>query len=391
MKRAGYTNALLHNVIVSHKWLPEFLIELKMSTNMKKEIPWLGEAVSKPDQKFIEAARAHQQKLTKPPGSLGQLEEIAITFAGLQKTLRPQLDNIHIAVFAGDHGITEENISAFPQAVTAQMLENFARGGAAINVLAKEINASLSVVDVGVNASASKANEVINKRVINGTANFSKSPAMDVASLEKALDVGRQVVQSGIENGMQLFIGGEMGIGNTTSATALAAALLEINVELLAGPGTGLDAKGVDHKRFVIEQALYFHKDEAVTTLDKLRCFGGVEIVALVGAFIHCAQQGLPVLVDGFIASVAALYAQALNPDTRDWFIFSHKSQEPGHAVILKTLNATALIDLNMRLGEGSGAAVAVSILKNALALHNNMATFEQAGVAGKMSNDNDR
>jgi nicotinate-nucleotide--dimethylbenzimidazole phosphoribosyltransferase len=162
-------------------------------------------------------------------------------------------------------------------------------------------------------------------------------------------------------------------------------------VEQLAGPGTGLDTKGVDHKRFVIEQALYFHKDEAVTVLDKLCCFAGTEIVALIGAYIYCAQQGIPVLVDGFIASVAALYAQALNPETRDWFIFSHKSQEPGHVLVLKSLAARPLIDLNMRLGEGSGAAVAVSILRNALALHNNMATFEQAGIAGKVSNDNDR
>ena len=351
---------------------------------MNQQIKWIEQEVSKPDLNILEAARAHQLQLTKPPGALGQLEEIAITLAAMQGTIHPELNNIHIAVFAGDHGITEEKVSAFPQAVTAQMLENFVQGGAAISVLAKELNAKLIVVDVGVNAPASSSENVIVKRVIDGTANFAHHPAMSFDALEKALEVGREIVQQAITDQMQLFIGGEMGIGNTTSATALAASLLEMNVEQLAGSGSGLDAKGVDHKRFVIEQALYFHAKDAVTVLEKLRCFAGVEIVALVGAYIYCAQNRIPVLVDGFIAGVAALYAQALNSGVREWFIFSHKSKEPGHTHILKALQAKPLIDLNMRLGEGSGAAVAVSIIKNALALHNNMATFSQAGVAGK-------
>lgn len=351
---------------------------------MNQQIEWIAQAVTKPDPKILEAARAHQLQLTKPPGALGQLEEIAITLAGMQGTIHPKLNNIHIAIFAGDHGITEEKVSAFPQAVTAQMVENFAHGGAAISVLAKEINAKLTVVDVGVNAPASTSDNVVVKRVVDGTANFSKHPAMSVDALEKAVLVGREIAQQANADNMQMFIGGEMGIGNTTSATALAASLLEMNVEQLAGPGTGLDEKGIDHKRFVIEQALHFHRKEVVTALDKLRCFGGVEIVALVGAYIYCAQNRIPVLVDGFITSVAALYAQALNKDVRDWFLFSHQSQEPGHIHILKSLVASPLIDLNMRLGEGSGAAVAVSIIKNALALHNNMATFAQAGVAEK-------
>lgn len=351
---------------------------------MNQQIEWIEQAVTKPDPKIIEAARAHQLQLTKPPGALGQLEEIAIALAGMQGTIHPELNNIHIAVFAGDHGITEEKVSAFPQAVTAQMVENFAQGGAAISVLAKEINAKLTVVDVGVNAPASSSDKVIVKRVVDGTANFAHHPAMSFDALEKALEVGRDIAQQAIADNMQLFIGGEMGIGNTTSATALAASLLEMNVEQLAGPGTGLDKKGIDHKRFVIEQALHFHCKDAVTVLDKLRYFAGVEIVALVGAYIYCAQNRIPVLVDGFIAGVAALYAQALNKGSRGWFLFSHKSKEPGHTHILESLNASPLIDLNMRLGEGSGAAVAVSIIKNALALHNNMATFAQAGVANK-------
>lgn len=351
---------------------------------MKQQIEWIEQLVSKPDQKIVDAARAHQLQLTKPPGALGQLEEIAITLAGMQGTVHPELDNVHIAIFAGDHGITEEKVSAFPQAVTAQMVENFAHGGAAISVLAKEVGARLMVVDVGVNAPASSSDKVIVKRIVDGTANFAHHPAMSFDALEKAFAAGREIVQQSIDNNMQLFIGGEMGIGNTTSASALAASLLDMSAEQLAGPGTGLDAKAVDHKRFVIESALHFHKKETVTVLDKLRYFAGVEIVALVGAYIYCAQNRIPVLVDGFITSVAALYAKALNKGSGDWFVFSHKSKEPGHAHILNSLDARPLIDLNMRLGEGSGAAVAVSIIKLALALHNNMATFAQAGVTEK-------
>ncbi len=351
---------------------------------MKQQIEWIQQVVSKPDQKIVEAARAYQLQLTKPPGALGRLEEIAITLAGMQGTIHPELDNIHIAIFAGDHGITEEKVSAFPQAVTAQMVENFVHGGAAISVLAKEVNARLMVVDVGVNAPASSSAKVIVKRIVDGTANFAHHPAMSFEALEKALAAGREIVQQSIDDNIQLFIGGEMGIGNTTSASALTASLLDMSVEQLVGPGTGLDIKGVDHKRFVIEKALHFHKKETVTILDKLRYFAGVEIVALVGAYIYCAQNQIPVLVDGFITSVAALYAQALNKGSRDWFVFSHQSKEPGHTHILDSLNAHPLIDLNMRLGEGSGAAVAVSIIKHALALHNNMATFAQAGVAEK-------
>lgn len=351
---------------------------------MNQQIEWIEQVITSPDQNMVAAARAHQLQLTKPAGALGQLENIAISFAGMQGTVHPEVNQIQIAVFAGDHGVTEEKVSAYPQAVTAQMLENFAQGGAAINVLANELSARLSVVDVGVNAPASTSNKIINKRIIDGTANFCKHVAMSFDALERSLEVGRDIARQGLDDGMQLFIGGEMGIGNTTSATALAASLLEMSVRQLTGAGSGLNEKEIAHKCLVIDQALYFHRDEAVTPLDKLRCFAGVEIVALVGAYIFCAQNRVPVLVDGFIASVAAIYAQALNSGVRDWLLFSHKSKEPGHAHVLQSLQATPLIDLQMRLGEGSGAAVVVSIIKLALALHNNMATFSHAGVSGK-------
>ena len=351
---------------------------------MNQQINWIEQSITPPDQELRKAAQAHQLQLTKPAGALGRLEDIATLFAGMQGTIHPRLDNVTIAVFAGDHGITEEKVSAYPQSVTAQMLDNFAAGGAAINVLANEIGASLLVVDVGVNAPTRTSEKILNRRVVDGTANFCKHPAMSYAALEQSLEVGREIVDLALDAGMQVFIGGEMGIGNTTSATALAASLLEISVEQLAGTGSGLTDEQVMHKRFIIDQALFYHRNEAITVLDKLRCFAGVEIVSLVGAYLHCAQNRIPIIVDGFITSVAAMYANALNHGVKDWLVFSHQSKEPGHVHVLSSMQAVPLIDLGMRLGEGSGAAVAISIIKLALAMHNNMATFDQAGFAKK-------
>ena len=351
---------------------------------MNEKITWLNDAVKQWDQKSLDAAQEHQAQLTKPPGALGRLEDLAVNLAAMQGRVKPELENIYICVFAGDHGVTEENISAFPQAVTAQMVENFVHGGAAISVLAEQLNANLVVVDVGVNAPASSSTKVVNKRVVDGTKNFAKQAAMSESELQSALDVGHKIAEQAASDHAHVFVGGEMGIGNTTSATALAAAELNIAVALLVGPGTGLDADGVAHKRQVIELALQKHRAATETNLMRLQYFAGVEIVALVGAYLRCAQLGIPVLVDGFITTVAALYAQSINYNVSDWFIYAHQSQEPGHQHVLSALKARAILDLGMRLGEGSGAAMAVSILRNAIALHNNMATFEQAGVAGK-------
>ncbi len=353
---------------------------------MNKKISWLNDTAKAWDHNSLLDAQAHQMQLTKPPGALGRLEELAINFAAMQGVVKPEIDNINICIFAGDHGVTDENISAFPQAVTAQMVENFIHGGAAISVLANQLNANLTVVDVGINAPPNSSQKVLNKRVVNGTANFAVKAAMTETELCSALYVGYELVEQSVQNNTQLFIGGEMGIGNTTSATALAAVELEVNVEQLVGPGTGLDADGIAHKRLVIEQALELHKDKTKDALTRLQYFAGAEIAALVGAYVRCAQVGIPVLVDGYISSVAVLYALAINPDVGNWFIYGHQSKEPGHKYVLQALKATPLLDLDMRLGEGSGAAMAVSIIKQAIGLHNNMATFEQAGVAEKIS-----
>lgn len=329
-------------------------------------------------------ANARQQQLTKPAGSLGRLESIAVQLAGLQGQVKPSLNEVWIAIFAGDHGVVAEGVSAFPQEVTGQMLHNFVSGGAAISVLARQLGASLEVVDLGTVNPALDLPGVRHLSVGPGTANFVEGPAMTQAQGEHALQAGRDSVQRAIASGAQLFIGGEMGIGNTTAASALACALLDCPVVHLTGPGTGLNAAGVSHKVQVIERALALHNASRGDALQTLFNLGGFEIAALVGAYLACAQQGVAVLVDGFICSVAALVAVRLNPECRQWLLFGHRGAEPGHRHVLETLNAEPVLDLGLRLGEGSGAALAVPLLRLACDLHGQMATFAEAAVADR-------
>ena len=334
----------------------------------------------KPSAQFLELALQRQSSLAKPAGSLGQLETIAMQLAGMQSTETPAADKVHISVFVGDHGVCEEGISAYPQTVTAQMIANFANGGAAINVLAKFLGATLEVVNLGTVTDTTDLPGVINAHIAPCTRNFVDLDAMTSQQVAKALYYGDEAAERAAHSGCQLFIGGEMGIGNTTSAAAIACALLNKNPMLLAGPGTGLDSAGVRHKAEVIIQALQRHDDDE-NPMAVLKAFGGFEIAALAGAIAGCAARGIPVLIDGFIVSVAALIAVSEQPDIRAWLLFGHRSAEPGHQTILDALQATPLIDMDMCLGEGSGAAVAVPLIRAACALHNGMASFSSAGV----------
>ncbi len=343
---------------------------------------WYTQAVKTIDKNVQQQAEARQGELTKPPGSLGRLETLATRLAGMQGKVQPQLEKIRIVVFAADHGVVAEGVSAFPQVVTTEMIKNFARGGAAISVLAEQLGAELEVVDVGSANPPGELPGVISERIAAGTANFSRQPAMTEEQCQRALASGRAAVQRALEAGTQLLIGGEMGIANTTSAAALAAVWLNCPAVELAGPGTGLDAAGVTHKAKVIEAAIKKHRGRVAGSFEVLCNFGGFEIAALCGAYLAAAQAGLPVLVDGFISSVAVLAACRFNPDVRNWCFFAHNSAEPGHARVLQALRAEPLVDLGMRLGEGSGAAVAAGILRNACALHARMATFSEAGVS---------
>jgi nicotinate-nucleotide--dimethylbenzimidazole phosphoribosyltransferase len=331
----------------------------------------------------VAAALARQGSLTKPPGSLGRLEAVAVRLAALQRTARPRVDRVRIAVFAADHGVAAEMVSAFPQAVTGQMLANLAAGGAAICVLARALGADLELVDLGTAGGPLDLPGVLAARLGPGTANLASGPAMTRAQLAAALAEGRAAVQRALDLGTDLFIAGEMGIANTTSAAALACALLGQEAAALTGPGTGLDDEGVAHKAAVVARALDLHRPHLADPLEALRRLGGFEIAAMTGAYAACAQAGLPALVDGFIAGVAALTALRLCPGAGDWLLYAHRSAEPGHALILAALGAEPLLALGMRLGEGSGAAVAVPLLRLACALHGGMATFAEAGVSG--------
>lgn len=341
---------------------------------------WYEDPIPGPDLAALAAARERQSQLTKPPGSLGRLEALGIALAAMQGTQRPRVENVWITVFAGDHGVTAEGVSAFPQVVTAEMVRNFARGGAAISVLAEEWKARLEVVNVGTVQALEELSGVLDARVGPGTANFVHEPAMTVAQLHDALAAGHHAAERAAIGGAHLFVGGEMGIGNTTSATAVACALLDLPAARLAGPGTGLDAAGVGRKAQAVERALARHRGDR--PLDALQRLGGFEIAALAGAYLRCGQLGVPVLVDGFITTVAALAAVRLQPELAAWLFYAHRSAEPGHRQLLDALGAEPLLALDMRLGEGSGAAVAVPILRAAAALHSRMATFAEAGVS---------
>lgn len=331
------------------------------------------------DTESVEAARQRQRMLTKPSGALGEMEAIAIRLAGMQRRPDPWVERISICVFAADHGIARQGVSAYPPDVTTEMVRNFARGGAAISVLARHHGVALQVVNLGTVGDTSELDGVINLNLGKGTADFTTAEAMSHEQLSAALQAGRsQVIDQ------ELFIGGEMGIGNTTSATAMACALLHRPAAELAGPGTGIDAATLLHKIDLIERALRLHQTSFEQPLEILRRLGGFEIAALTGAYLTAAQKGVPVLVDGYISSVAALVAARLQPDSVNWFFFAHWSAEPGHRHVLDAMDAKPLLNLGMRLGEGSAAALALPLLQQACVLHNGMATFTEAAVPDK-------
>lgn len=322
------------------------------------------------------AATALDQK-TKPPGSLGVLETIAMQVSAIQDSLTPDLSTARAILFAADHGVVDEGISAYPQAVTQQMLLNFVAGGAAANALCLANNVELEVVNVGVIGDTTEG--VIDAKVAEGTANSAKLAAMSDSQLTQAIDTGRHTIQRAADAGIKLVALGEMGIGNTTSAAAIVSALCDVAATQSAGPGTGLDHSGVARKVSVVNQMLSLHPSR--DAMDVLRSMGGFEIAAMCGAMLEAGEHKITLLVDGYIVTAAALCAVAINPATREQLVFAHRSAEPGHIKALEHLNATPLFDFNLRLGEGSGAILAVPVVRSAASILNNMATFETAGV----------
>ena len=319
--------------------------------------------------------------LTKPPGSLGRLESLVLELALMQATDRPQLGRKALALFCGDHGVTAEGISAFPREVTAQMVLNFLSGGAAISVLCRKHNVEPVVVDAGVDGPVAAG--ALDCKIAEGTANFAHGPAMTHEQAERALRNGISLA-SEIRQRADIAVVGEMGIGNTTSASALLCAFIGCAAGDAAGAGTGLDAGRVSHKAMVIDRALKLHRSavESKDPLAILCALGGFEIATMAGFLLGAASLRLPVMIDGFICCAAVLVARAINPAVMDYLIFSHKSAEAGHQRMLAALGAKPLFNLDMRLGEASGAVLALSILESALALYSEMATFEQVGVS---------
>lgn len=327
-------------------------------------------------------AQAHQNNLTKPTGSLGQMEQIVISLAGMQGVVYPSISRPYVAIFAGDHGVMAEQISAYPQAVTKQMLVNFATGGACVNVMARHVGASIDVVNCGV-VNAGQMMGVRHEMIADGTHNFITQPAMSMDECLRALQIGRTSVERAVADGVDIYVAGEMGIGNTCSASALACLLLGQSAKSMTGRGTGVNDETLSKKTAVVEKAvaLYGHLTKP---LEQLASVGGFEMAAMVGAYIRAGQLGLPVVVDGFISTVSALVAIRINAGVADWLIFGHRSQEQAHGAVLSALQAKPILDLGLRLGEGSGALASLTLIKLACDVHANMATFDSAGVANK-------
>ncbi len=347
---------------------------------------WYQDAAKAYDQAKQRDAEQYQLSLTKPPGALGQLESIATRFSAYQQSLKPTVDNIEVVIMAADHGVADEGVSAFPQAVTGEMVKNFASGGAAISVLSRSLNARLRVFNLGTVNQLPAIEGVVDQRIAAGTANFCQQAAMTQEQMLAAMAVGKAAAEAAAQQGAQIFIGGEMGIANTSSAACVAAKLLEQSADVIAGPGTGLNDAQLNHKVQVIERALALHN--TASPEDILRCLGGFEIAALVGAYIRCAQLAIPVLLDGYITTAAALVAVRMNPTIQAWLMASHQSAEPAHRLMLEALQLSPLLDIQMRLGEGSGAAVVIPIIQAACRLQCEMASFADAGVSEKLNED---
>jgi nicotinate-nucleotide--dimethylbenzimidazole phosphoribosyltransferase len=335
------------------------------------------------NREAMQAAGERQDQLTKPPGSLGRLEELSIQLAGIRGVPRPSARRKAVIVMAGDHGVTQEGVSAYPAEVTPQMVLNFLRGGAAINVLARQAGARVVVVDVGVAAELEPHPQLVRRKVASGTANMAQGAAMSRHQAEEAIQVGIQVLQGEVERGLDLVATGDMGIGNTTPSAAILAAFAGAPPAQVVGRGTGVDKAGLARKIAVVERALEVNQPQAEDPLDVLSKVGGLEIAALVGVILAAAAARLPVVVDGFISGAAALVAARMAPAAKGYMIAGHRSQEAGHGLMLEMLGLRPLLDLEMRLGEGTGAVLAMHLVEAAARILDEMATFDEAGVSG--------
>jgi nicotinate-nucleotide--dimethylbenzimidazole phosphoribosyltransferase len=341
--------------------------------------------IKKPDIKLMEETQARLDNLTKPLGSLGRLEELAKQIVGITAKESPELKNKVIFTLAADHGVTEEGVSAYPKTVTAQMVYNFLRGGAAINVLARHAGARVVVADIGVAEDLKPSQELVIKKVGYGTKNMAKGPAMTRDEAKRSIEAGIDVFEEEFRKGIDIIGTGEMGIGNTTSASAITAVFTGKPVEELTGRGAGVDDKGLKNKIEIIKKAIKVNQPNAQDALDVLSKVGGFEIGGLCGVILAACANQVPVVIDGFISTSAALVAYKLEPKVKEYMIAAHCSVESGHRVILDHIGIKPLLDLNLRLGEGTGAALGISLADAAIKILTQMATFKSANVSEKI------
>lgn len=320
---------------------------------------------------------------TKPPGSLGRIEDLAHRLAVAQNTDAPSADPARLLLFAADHGVVEEGVSAWPQEVTGQMVLNFLAGGAAANVFAKACGAEITIVDAGLAHPLPANSDLVCANIRRGTRNSAIEDALTADETARALRFGADLAIAAADDGAKVIALGDMGIGNTSSATLIAHSIADLDLTALTGPGAGLDERGVRHKLGVLQKAADRHT-RPMAPLAALSAYGGLEIACMAGAVIGAASRHAVSIVDGFISTAAALAALSARPEAADYVVFSHRSEEPGHRLMLNALNVKPLLDLDLRLGEGSGALLALPLLRAACAMLNDMATFEAAGVSGQ-------
>jgi nicotinate-nucleotide--dimethylbenzimidazole phosphoribosyltransferase len=348
---------------------------------MMNRLQEILDKIQPPDSQGRLIAQKRLDRLTKPPGSLGRLEELAAWYIQVtEKISSPPLKKV-VFTFAADHGVAEEGVSAYPRAVTAQMVYNFLQGGAAINVLARHAGAEVRVVDIGVDHEFQGLPVLIHRKIARGTQNMARGPAMSRAQAETAVSTGIELAEEAVRDGASLLGTGDMGIGNTTASSAITAVMTGAPVEQVTGRGTGIDDQTLVIKRAVIHQALRVNQPASSDPLDVLSKIGGYEIGGIVGLIVGAAAHRIPVVIDGFISTAAVLIAVALKPETKNYLLAAHQSAEPGHRIALTALGLHPVLDLNMRLGEGTGAVLGMGLVEAAIRILTEMATFEEAGV----------
>ena len=348
----------------------------------------LNEALSKVkpvNPQWYEVAQKRLDNLTKPLGSLGRLEEFARRLVAIFEDTMPSINKKAVFTFAGDHGVTEEGVSAYPKEVTPQMVFNFLRGGAGINVLARHAGADVIVIDIGVDYDFKDIEGLIHKKVLRGTRNFTKGPAMTREEAIRCIEVGIEIANAYVRKGYRLFATGEMGIGNTTPSSAITAVLTGRPVEEVTGRGTGIGDTALKRKIDAIKRGIEVNRPDPSDPIDVLQKVGGAEIGGIAGLIIGAASNRIPIVVDGFISGAGALIAYKLKPETKDYMFAAHNSQEIGHKVLLETMGLRPILDLDLRLGEGTGAALAMLMIEAGLKIYKEMATFEEAGVSDEI------